>query len=307
MKNIYALLVLLSISFTALAQAPQKMSYQAVIRDANHELVRDAMIGIQISIIKGSASGSIIYSETYTSKTNTNGLVSLEIGTGEVKQGIFSEIDWGNGSYFIKTETDPSGGTNYSISGISQLLSVPYALYAENAGGLGWKVKGDTVYTDLSVLIGTSNIDDITPFHAKIPPGLSTGVAIEGSSIDKGNPSIRFYNEETRASALGVSLGGNGYFSRNAKLGDFVIRSEGNNIIFATNPTNDFESILIISQEENVGIGTTTPKRKLHVKDVLRLEPRNSAPENPEKGDMYMDNISNKLMVYDGTQWQSCW
>ncbi|MBD8490977.1 hypothetical protein IFO69_19650 [Echinicola sp. CAU 1574] len=307
MKNIYVLLVLLSISLNVLAQAPQKMSYQAVIRDTNHELVRDATIGLQISILKGSASGSIIYSETYTSNTNTNGLVSLEVGTGEVKQGIFSEIDWGNGSYFIKTETDPSGGTDYSISGTSQLLSVPFALYAENAGGLGWKVKGDTVYTDLSVLIGTSNIDDITPFHAKIPPGLSTGVAIEGSSIDKGNPSIRFYDEEKRASAIGVSLGGNGYFSRNAKLGDFVIRSEGNNIIFATNPTNDFESILIISEDENVGIGTTTPKRKLHVKDVLRLEPRNNAPENPEKGDMYMDNISNKLMVYDGTQWQSCW
>lgn len=307
MRSLYILFILFFVSFYAMAQAPQKMSYQAVIRDSNNELVRDATVGIKISVIKESTSGPIVYSENYTSNTNTNGLVSLEIGTGEVMQGNFSEIDWGNGTYFVKTDTDPLGGTNYSISGISQLLSVPYALYAENTGGLGWKVKGDTVYTDLNVLIGTSNIDDITPLHVKIPTGLSTGIAIEGSSNKKGNASIRFYDEAIRVAALGISLGGNGYFSTHAKQGDFVIRSEGHDIIFATNPTNDFESILIISQNENVGIGTTSPQRKLHVNDVLRLEPRNSAPENPAKGDMYMDDITSKLMVFDGSQWQSCW
>ena len=57
----------------------------------------------------------------------------------------------------------------------------------------------------------------------------------------------------------------------------------------------------------NVGIGTTSPKRKLHVNDVMRLEPRNTAPANPAKGDIYFDGVLNKLRVYDGSVWQSCW
>jgi len=57
----------------------------------------------------------------------------------------------------------------------------------------------------------------------------------------------------------------------------------------------------------NVGIGTITPKRKLHVNDVMRLEPRNSAPSNPAKGDIYFDGVLNKLRVYDGSLWQNCW
>jgi len=307
MKNLSILFILIFLSVAALAQAPQKMSYQAVIRDLNNELVRNSTIGIQMSIIEGSSSGSIVYTESHAITSNENGLVSLEIGSGEIIQGNFSEIDWGNGTYFIKTETDPLGGTNYTITGISQLLSVPYALYAENTKLVGWKVKGDTVYTDLSVLIGNNNTNDFSPLHIQSYPNIATGIAIEGSANNKSNSGIRFYDESERVSAIGVSLSGNGFYSTNSQKGDFVIRSEGHNIIFATNPENNFESILIISQNENVGVGTITPKRKLHVKDVLRLEPRNSAPTNPSKGDMYMDNISNKLMVFDGTQWQACW
>jgi hypothetical protein len=115
------------------AQAPQKMSYQAVIRTSGNSLLLNTSVGMKISILQGSSSGTPVYVETQTPNTNGNGLVTLEIGTGNVVSGTFAGINWASGPYFIKTETDPAGGTNYSIQGTAELLSVPYALFA--AGG----------------------------------------------------------------------------------------------------------------------------------------------------------------------------
>lgn len=137
-KNIFKIilfLLFLANIETVAAQAPQKMSYQAVIRNTSNVLVTSTTIGMRISILQGSPTGSSVYTETQTLTTNANGLVSLEIGTGVVVSGNFSTINWGNGPYFIKTETDPTGGTNYTIAGTTQLSSVPYALFAANAGG----------------------------------------------------------------------------------------------------------------------------------------------------------------------------
>ena len=135
-KRIAGILFLLCCTF-AFAQAPQLMSYQAVVRNASGVLVANANVGVRISILQGSTSGTAVYSETHALATNENGLVTLQIGGGNVQSGNFSTIDWGSGTYFIKTETDPNGGTNYSISGTSQLLSVPYALYAANTKSQG--------------------------------------------------------------------------------------------------------------------------------------------------------------------------
>lgn len=121
----------------AAAQAPEKMSYQAVIRNAQGALVTNQNVGMRISIQKWviaipKSYYSTIYAETQNSATNENGLVSLKIGDGSVIGGVFANIDWSDGEYYIKTETDPSGGTNYNITGTSQLLSVPYALSVKN-------------------------------------------------------------------------------------------------------------------------------------------------------------------------------
>ncbi|MBM3917768.1 MAG: DUF1566 domain-containing protein [Sphingomonadales bacterium] len=110
------------------------MSYQAVIRDNSNVLVVNSAVGMQISILQGSVNGAVVYVETQTPTSNTNGLVSIEIGAGTVVSGTFAAIDWVNGPFFIQTETDPTGGANYSIIGTSQLLSVPYALYAKTSG-----------------------------------------------------------------------------------------------------------------------------------------------------------------------------
>jgi hypothetical protein len=136
MKKIYAFLAAILFTAISFAQAPEKMSYQAVVRDSGDALVTNQPLGMQISILQGSTSGTAVYTETQIPTTNVNGLVTLEIGTGTTSDN-FSAIDWSSGPYFIKTEIDPSGGTNYSITGASQLLSVPYSLQAnELTGGI---------------------------------------------------------------------------------------------------------------------------------------------------------------------------
>lgn len=131
MKKIYTILLTALISTGLFAQAPQRMSYQAVIRNNLDALVTNHAVGMRISILKDATP---VYVETQTPTTNTNGLVSIEIGGGNIVSGTFANIDWSAGTYFIKTETDPSGSTNYTIIGTSQLLSVPYALFAKRAG-----------------------------------------------------------------------------------------------------------------------------------------------------------------------------
>ena len=132
MYKIYATIVALLLSMIVFAQSPEKMSYQAVIRNTENNLVKSQQVGMQISILQNSTDGNVVYTETQAPVTNENGLVSVEIGTGNSVDD-FSTIDWANGTYFIKCETDIEGGTNYTITGVSQLLSVPYALYAKEA------------------------------------------------------------------------------------------------------------------------------------------------------------------------------
>lgn len=113
MKNkLYLFAALLLISLTGLAQAPEKLSYQAIIRDNNNNLVINQVVGMRIGIYQNSISGTKVFEEVQTPTTNANGLVSLQIGTGTVVTGNMSNIHWENGPYFLKREIDVAGGTN---------------------------------------------------------------------------------------------------------------------------------------------------------------------------------------------------
>jgi len=117
------------------------MSYQAVIRDAANKLVVNQSIGMRVSIIvQWGPTPRVLYQETYSPnpQTNANGLVSIAIGSGIPVTGTFSSINWTLGAYSIQTETDPTGGTNYTITGTSPLLSVPFALNANKADSVNY-------------------------------------------------------------------------------------------------------------------------------------------------------------------------
>ncbi|MFM7032553.1 MAG: hypothetical protein ACKOX4_08545, partial [Bacteroidota bacterium] len=135
MKKLIFLIALICFGVAVLAQSPNLMSYQAIIRNASNQLIVNAPIGVRVSILQGSATGTAVFRETYNPNptTNSNGLLGLNIGSGVSVIGSFAQVNWSQGPYFVKVEVDPSGGTNYSISSVSQLLSVPYALHAKTA------------------------------------------------------------------------------------------------------------------------------------------------------------------------------
>ena len=142
MKGLFYVVIALLITTSAFAQIPEKVSYQAVIRDAEGVLVIDKELDITMSILQGSDLGTAIYVETHATQTNANGLVSLTIGSGVALGAQFGSIDWETGPYFIKTETAIDGE---SLTSIAELLSVPFALYAKNTS----KVNGFRVATEV--------------------------------------------------------------------------------------------------------------------------------------------------------------
>jgi hypothetical protein len=137
-KQHFIFLAALLIAVSIFGQSPEKISYQAVVRDAANATVANQVVGMKISILQDGTlenPGSAVYVETQTPTTNANGLLSIYIGAGSAVTGTFSGIAWSNVPHYIKIEIDPSGNnTNYTITGTTQLVSVPFALYAKTAG-----------------------------------------------------------------------------------------------------------------------------------------------------------------------------
>jgi len=184
MKKLFTILVAVLLTATVWAQAPQKMSYQAVIRNNNNSLVVNTNVGMQISILQYSVSGTPVYIERQFPTTNANGLVTFEIGAGTVVSGNFSTINWTNGPYFVKTETDLNGGANYTITGTNQLLSVPYALNASSAKNANNSVlfggQYPNYYTGRVVQASSSGCNYSCP---TLPTGSTSPVTINSISI----------------------------------------------------------------------------------------------------------------------------
>ncbi|KAB1065592.1 DUF1566 domain-containing protein [Salibacter halophilus] len=129
------------------AQSPNKFTYQAVVRNADGELVKNSTVGLRISILQGSATGNLEYEETHSVQSNANGLVSLQIGDGNTVDDL-NAIDWSAGPFYLQTEVDFEGGSNYELLGVTQLVSVPYSLHAGTADSV---INGfDGQYSSLS-------------------------------------------------------------------------------------------------------------------------------------------------------------
>ena len=132
-KLILSIVAIATITLSSYGQAPEGFKYQAVVRDAGNTILNNQAVGMRMTIQQGSIGGTAVYQETFAPTTNAYGLVNLEIGTG-TSTDDFSSIDWSNGPYFMETAIDINGGASYVTMGTSQLMSVPYALYAKTSG-----------------------------------------------------------------------------------------------------------------------------------------------------------------------------
>jgi hypothetical protein len=211
MKKILLLMGIVLVSHMAFAQVPEKMSYQAIIRNTGGQVLPNQSIAVKASILQGSPAGAAVYSERLTGNTNTNGLITLEIGAGTVLTGTFNTINWSTGSYYLKTETDLAGGTNYTIIGTSQLLSVPYAMFAKSAGavsGGGFVIPYVNTFTNAGNLFSLTNDGDGTSIEGVNSTTSSNIAAVRGivSNVAPGGFSsgIRGINNGTGGLGVGV-------------------------------------------------------------------------------------------------------
>ena len=131
MKKIYTITIsiLLILNFVK-AQVPQGFKYQTAIRDNNGAVFANKLVAFKLSLLTGSANGTAVYSEVHKVATNDFGVANLNVGNGTTSLGNFNTIDWGSNTFFLKTEVDINNGTNFTFMGSSQLLSVPFAMYA---------------------------------------------------------------------------------------------------------------------------------------------------------------------------------
>ncbi|TVR38890.1 MAG: tail fiber domain-containing protein [Cryomorphaceae bacterium] len=180
MKRIFWAFAFLLAGMEVVAQAPQRMNYQAVIRDQSDMLLTNTQVGIQISIIEESTFFPV-FLEQHTANTNQNGLVTLEIGGGNILSGSLESIDWGNGVYSIQVDTDPNGGTDYTVSGTSNLLSVPYAFYAANAGEGGGQTTLNEAYNGGGAGEGRIIIADAGAVEIENAGGNTTALKVSSS------------------------------------------------------------------------------------------------------------------------------
>lgn len=219
------IIIIITAVFTTVGifgQSPDQMSYQAVVRNANGNLVVSSKVGMKISILRESETGMAVYEEIQTPTSNSNGLVSLEIGQGTVVFGDFSSIDWSKGPFYIKTETDVTGGTLYTISGVSQLLSVPYALYAKRSGSGYEHYIGELYGGGIVVAIWKENGEEkgLIASLTDISPSAQYS-SVPGKIIGQQAQSPN--NGQTNTSAIidQGDVSGAAYLCRNYKGGDY--------------------------------------------------------------------------------------
>ncbi len=264
MKKVYTFSFAVLVAAIGFAQTPEKMSYQAVVRNASGELVKSSSVGMKISILQGSSTGTTVYVETQTQTTNVNGLVTLEVGGGTPVTGTFAGINWSTGLYFIKTETDPTGGTSYTITGTSQLLSVPYALYAKNSL---WKQDGrDIYYSEENGMVGIGTTAPESTLEVK-------GIVRASSSKNR---------------YLSFDAGGEDY---NAYI-NFAGAEKPGRIIFRTNGINK----MVIANNGRVGIGTDTPTQLLEVNGNALID-GDLTVKGTISGKVALDSINVKKIV----------
>ncbi|HEY3386415.1 MAG TPA: hypothetical protein VGK46_07890, partial [Saprospiraceae bacterium] len=282
MKSLFLCFVALFFCLTAIAQPPQAFNYQGIARDGSGTPLAERNISLRLSILQGALPGTAVYEEIHYVLTNKFGVFSIEVGHGNGQLGLLEDVDWGSDQHYIKIEMDPEGGTNFMLLGESQLLSVPYALYAGNgtSGESLWQENSKGIhYTEGNIGIGTDK-----PAHQ---------LSILGNNPnDDGRVYLDIHNESNSNrswAALRMSSGNSGsytYLNHHAasydyegdKFTDFgQLESSGRGVIIRAsrndgiikflaggNPLSPAERMRI-SSNGFVGIGTENPQQKLTI------------------------------------------
>ncbi len=262
------------------SQTPQMIKYQAVIRNSVGQIIQNQKVSIRISILQGSVSGAVVFAELQSDSVNSSGLISLDIGAGSPVSGSLTAIDWSTGTYFLETEVDPAGGTNYSLVGKSQLLSVPYALYAGKSAGADSKFEvmaHNQTSTDSALFVVrdrngnavfTVYENGVEISYDESVKGAKGGFTVGGRTTAKGvlqniltvnSDSVRVYIDttETKGAKGGFVVGG-----RSINKGDGIqyLKIGGNN----TSDTTITKSFSILNNG-NVGINKAAPGKALDI------------------------------------------
>jgi hypothetical protein len=308
-KNVLLLMIALSIGLLTHAQVPQAVPYQAVARNAAGNLVANQNISIRLSILDGSAGGPIAYRERHTVTTNQFGLFTVNIGQGTILNGAFPSINWGVNAKYLKVELDPAGGNSFINMGTSQLLSVPYALFAGSASGAN--VPNGTMAGNTLRWNGSQWIADNGIYNDGLKIGLGTTVPGSGASPsakldirdeDGNNSDISqtvagagfpalLWNKQLGTLAApaavtnGTFLGGvqgnyyNGIDYRTGAAMYYVADTTVGNwhpasIQFRTTPfgNNTNTTRMTIKHNGNIGIGTTSPLAKLDIRGNVKIQ-----------------------------------
>ena len=187
MKTTLTLLAI-CICMLSMAQAPQALNYQSVVRNSSGTPIANQAVGFQINILQGSPTGNTVYTETHNVTTNQFGLATFLIGQG-ITTGNFSSINWGAGPFYTQVLMDATGGTNYqSMGAATELVSVPYALYAASAGGGS----------------GSSGWGDYAMYTEDLPSGTASGETLTSLSWN-----ARSLNHTQSYSGSSITLSGN--------------------------------------------------------------------------------------------------
>lgn len=231
MKKLVLFTLFILSTLSVLAQSPDAFKYQAVVRDASGNVLANQATGIQIRILKTSSTGTQAYKETHTETTNAFGLVNLEIGGGANVVGDFESIAWGTDSFFLEVSIDPAGGTNYTITGASQLLSVPYALHAKTADNAKSFWFEDTTTPNVSGIgyyTGDLSKDNVAIGSLPYKTAKFASYTVAG---DNQKPNIRAYSYDANGAgyvqasnnqAKNISVGVNGSTNTNGSGEAFI-------------------------------------------------------------------------------------
>jgi hypothetical protein len=213
-------LLIIGITFNTIGQTPYAFKYQTIIRDPEGNPILNQSLGFRISIIEEEISGDAIFIETHDVQTSLQGLVNIEIGKGSIIEGSFNSIEWGNSVFFLQIEIDLENNGTFELMGTSQLLSVPYALFAENAANPDhdWNISGDDLYAATTGNVGIGSLSPTEKLHVMGSIKTSDTIKFDGSLsygqllIESGDIKLGYNQSSYGNILLGNSLYGKTIF-----------------------------------------------------------------------------------------------